>query len=240
MSRRARPLRLLLFGAAGVAAGVLIVSIAAAQSGRQPGRHTVTKKPQPTCEEAIREAGRQNDKVNCTHALMPAGGTPGRHGPYRIVPAGFTGDLTANELPLPANIGERTNDLAALKKSSLYAEPGYVPAGYQLAKGDTFDATSELVVHLTYDGPRGPIDIYRTRQTKDVVDVYEPPPSGDVELRRTTIKGATAVILAPKPGTFAEKINSVTVQLLKNGVNTTIKTRGFGLQETMKIAESIP
>lgn len=242
MMRCRRVLRMLLCGSGGVITGVLIIAVAGAQQGPRPGTQVIDRKAQPSCAESIRELKLEADatKVACRQVNAPATSqTPSQYGPYRIVPAGYVGQLTARELPLPANLGESTNDLAKLQRSSLFAEPAYLPPGYQRTVVDTFDGTSELVIHLQFIGPKGPIDLFRTRQTKEALDVYAPSAADEVELQQTTIKGDMALVIAPKPGTTAEKANAVTVLFFRNGVNTTVQTHGLGVQEAFKIAESI-
>lgn len=261
--------RLLASALAGVATGLLIGGLGAAQPNPQPtpqvGQRTLERKSPPSCQQGIQDLQLQGQRVNCMEPpAVAVAEAPVSHGPYQIVPAGFVGQLTVQDLPLPANRGVATADLARIRSSSLFVQPAYLPVGYQLAEGDTVDSTSEVVVRLVYrvgqiptpasgaaptpmqapvpmQGPvQAPIEIARRRVTTNPIEFLAPPSSAPFRVDRTAIKGAPAIIVSPKPGSDAERFKPVIIRFVRDGIETIVQTHGLGLPETTRIAESIP
>ena len=132
--------------AAGATAALLAVLFT--QVIGQEGSSTEVKAP-PTVEETIAELPHIQEAIARGEAVnivppTPADPTvkPFLHGDFRIVPAGFVGTLTHTKVAeLPADTGPITEDIATTKKSPLWVEPGFIPAGYELVAAGSLPDT---------------------------------------------------------------------------------------------------
>jgi hypothetical protein len=104
------------------------------------------REPPPSCEQAIKDLGLEGQSVTCEEPPLPTYEAPEIHGKYRLFPASYVGPLTYGDLPDTAPPGVVSEDLDAIKASSMYVDPAWLPAGYSLSSINTNDADSEHVI----------------------------------------------------------------------------------------------
>jgi len=154
--------------------------------------------PLPTPPAA---AGQPNAKFFVATQPPPTTATPTIHGPFRLIPMGYTQPLHVQQLHCPSPTQavplRHTEDANLVRQSSLFRQPSFVPAGYQLAhlSGGGF-ANTEQTVDLGYEGPGFPIEITITRLTLLPVDVDLPPADGSYPfiVEQAQVAGVPAIV----------------------------------------------
>jgi hypothetical protein len=208
--------------------------------GAQGGERAVAVKPPPSCAESIAELGLEGQEVHCVEPPSPNYDPPAQHGPFRLIPPGYVGDLTYDETPATAVAkGVVTSDLNLLKLSSLYREPSYMPQGYLLSSADTAGSDSENAIHMVYTGPGPDIEISRLRRHTTPVDVWLPLADGNTTFEATTLGGKPAIVLYPSPGSSLQHILFTRVSFMDGDVETTVVGRGLDVAAALGIASSI-
>lgn len=197
-------------------------------------------KPAPSCAESIAQLGLEGQEVHCVEPPSPNYDLPAQHGPYRLIPAGYVGDLSYDETPATdVAKGVATSDLNLLKLSSLYREPSYMPQGYLLSSADTADSDSENAIHMVYTGPGSDVEVSRLRRHTTPVDVWLPLPDGGTTFEATTLGGKPAIILYPSPGSALQDILFTRVSFMDGDVETTVVGRSLDVAVALDIAGSI-
>ena len=208
--------------------------------GAQGGKRAVAVKPAPSCAESIAELGLEGQEVHCVEPPSPNYDPPTQHGPYRLIPAGYVGDLSYEETAATdVPRGVVTSDLNLLKASSLYREPSYMPQGYALSSADTADSDSENAIHMVYTGPGPDIEISHLRHLATPVDVWLPLADGQTTVQATTLGGKPAIILYPSAGSSLQHILFTRVSFMDGGVETTVVGRGLDVAVAVQIARSM-
>lgn len=235
--------RLITFAGIGVAVGGIAVGLVQAQPDSPP--RTLVRSGQPSCAEAIRQLGLQNERVTCPSVAAEVGAatTPSRYGPYRIVPAGYRGPLTVQDLPNAVASGTPTSDRQRLMQSRFGREPAYVPSGYRLAEFNSGEVSPDQGVYMRYEGPRGrsqSLEISRGRIVQDPIDIYAPGQASPSQLTQTTIGGATAVVITDKSDSPSASSNHITMYVARDGVNITVTSALLPLDEVKRVVESLP
>jgi hypothetical protein len=153
----------------------LVVTQVVAQDGS-----TTRRRPPPTVEQTlaelphIREAVERGEDVNIVLPDPPnPDARPFRHGPYRIVPSGFVGNLERQRLPnAPTDRGPRTVEPAAIHASPLWAQPAYLPGNATLSEPVRYYTEGlNAYVGAWYRIPGGEMLIGRQRQFEEPIDV---------------------------------------------------------------------
>lgn len=194
------------FAATILSASIFVLAVA--QAGAFGGSKTVHE-PSLTEEQVlsdlphIAEARAQGTPVYIAPAPTPdPGAVPELHGSFRIVPAGFVGELTTARLQRPENTGIATNDIATITESPLWAAPSHLPAGFNLSRADTFDnvQTSNIALRAVYsDSNGGEIIVNRRRVAQLPVDLHFDYQSPTLSLELITFSdGDTGIVLSPK------------------------------------------
>ena len=81
------------------------------------------RSPVPSCAEGIKQLGLEGKPVNCEEPPPPTYDPPQMHGKFRLVPESYVGPLTYEDMPDTAPRGVVSDDIQAIRTSSIYAEP---------------------------------------------------------------------------------------------------------------------
>lgn len=241
---------ILFIGIALVATGIWILSVTGGAEAQQGTSVKSYDRPRDLTEQEMRAAfdyiqGTKNFRGGAV-SVSPSGVTANnlqRHGVYRIVPAGFSGALPYEDFHDPAMPrGTKTDDVAILRNSPLYVDPGPLPDDLSLKGMDTFDGDSNTVVRQTFADPGGSKQITVTRARRNVrpIDILAPPTDGSskLEMELRTIGGSEAVVFRPSAN-GGENFVVGQVIFYQGGVNTTITGVGVDVSVLIEIAEHI-
>lgn len=236
-----RPLLAVALFLAVATAGGLLWGLNPFQGSAQPEERVVVIKPPPSCAESIAELGLQGQEVHCVEPLPPNYDPSAMHGPYRLVPPGYVGALTyESTVPADIPVGVVTTDPDALRASSLYREPSYLPSGYALASMDTGDSDSESIIHMVFTGPGRPIEVSRIRRYTTPIDVFVASPKAERVVEATTINGKPAILSYPAPGSTMADILFTRVSFVDDGlVETMVIGDGLDVGTAIEIARSL-
>lgn len=128
----------------------------------------------------IREAIERGEPVTIIGDDPPAADTtPFRHGPFRIIPNGFSGELDYEEIrPAPADIGARPTgnpavDEANARRSPLWHEPEFIPPGFTLVRAgppELEHSGTNIGIELVFQRPDG-AQITMTKRPVGVIPI---------------------------------------------------------------------
>lgn len=173
------------------------VSVSAQGEGVE---RTEYRHPPPSCEEIVNSPQWQGKEVNCIESPPPTYDPPRMHGEYRLYPGSYVGPLTYVDMPDTAPPGVVSHELNAIRTSSIYVEPGWLPAGYAISSIGTRDSDSEHIILAVYAGPGESIHINRIRRLSWPIDIIYPDDEPDFVIETPTLDGREAVLTYEKPG----------------------------------------
>ena len=206
----------------------------------QGGERVEFRKAPPSCEQSIKELGLEGQPVDCKEPPPPTFDPPQVHGPYRLIPATYVGPLTYHDDPPPAfPLGVVSDDVQALKRSSLYREPAWMPEGYVLKILKTGATGSEDALGALFEGPGQPISISWVRRYTSPVDVILPDPESILTFEAITIDGKPGILWYPKPGSPMASYLTTALSYIEDGVEITVMGEQLHPEVARKIALSI-
>jgi hypothetical protein len=131
------------------------------------------------------------------------------------------GPLTYEDGPDTAPPGVVSDDIQALRESSVYAEPAWLPEGYTLSSVSTAGHDSEHVIAAVYTGPGKPIQVNRVRRFSWPLDVILPAGDSLTVFETPVLEGKAAVLYYPKPGSPMDSGQTV-LSFVDGDVETTV------------------
>jgi hypothetical protein len=177
-----------------------------------------------------------------------------RHGIYRIVPPGYTGERAFIDIGGSIDPGVSSSDPEVVRTSPLYLEIVLLPSDLRLVSLDTFDGGLNTVVRQDYMSVASVrrLEITRVRKGVDPIDVVttlEPPPEFDAALflqgggrvavpTLGFVAGHEAVIFTPIDELPVE-LQTSSVMFYQEGVNTTLIGHSLPVSMLLEIAEEI-
>jgi len=164
--------------------------------------------PVPSCAEGIKQMGLEGQPVSCEEPPPPTYDPPQMHGKFRLVPESYVGPLTYEDVPDTAPPGVVSNELQAIKMSSMYAEPAWLPEGYSLSSVSTGGADSEHMIVSVYRGPGEPIQVSRARQFSWPISLIVPVRDSAAVFETPVLGGKEAVLYYPKQGFSGQTVLS--------------------------------
>lgn len=93
----------------------------------QAVERTEFRHPPPSCEEIVNSPQWKGKPVHCIELAPPTYDRPEMHGKYRLYPGSYVGPLTYQDTPDTAPPGVVSDDLEAIRTSSMYVEPAWLP-----------------------------------------------------------------------------------------------------------------
>jgi hypothetical protein len=173
-------------------------------------------------------------------------------GRFRVVSHGHLD--TADRQRLTANARLVNEDsvvampAAALRQSASFAEPSYLPPGYEMTASAAVPGSGDVSSYeLTYEGPRGySIVVARIVGFAFPYDLERPlgGPDADVDLEIGHLEGREAAFYSPRPGTMGGEARIIVagdghVTLVVGDVDGDASTGKMTFQELVRVAESI-
>lgn len=151
-----------------------------------------------------------------------------RHGAYRLIPAGFVGQLEFDLLPLKWNAGNQSTDVRELERSPLYQEVPSIPSDLNRIVFDSHDATSGVVLRQVFksdDGQRS-IEVTRRAVVRSPIDVAVPGVDASLALSKETVEGVPAIVYrrtanSPNPNSL------IFIQANDGEIETIVVVRGL-------------
>lgn len=179
------------------------------------------REPPPSCAQAIKELGLDEQPVHCEEPPAPTYDPPHVHGSYRLYPESYVGPLTYEDMPDTAPQGVVSVNIEVISESSLYAEPPWLPQGYALSSLSIHGYDSEHVIAALYEGPADAIGINRVRQFTWPIDIILPAGDSFTIFETPTLQGVPAVLYYPKPGALLGSDLTV-LSFVQGDVETTV------------------
>lgn len=194
----------------------------------------------PSCEEIVNSPQWKGKSVNCIESPPATYDPPRLHGEYRLYPGSYVGPLTYEDRPDNAPPGVVSDELEAIRTSSLYVEPAWLPEGYALSSINTNGYDSEHVILTEYAGPGDPIHINRIRRATWPIDIIYADGESDTVFETPTIAGKEAVLQYEKAGSsWADSEFSLILSFVEGDVETIVYGAGLDPNTATQIALSL-
>lgn len=229
-----------------VAAVGTVVAVALVGAIDRPTERTILRDCAPSLDEQKAEL-QHLEAESDSFGVVPTGGCTAdtsalrQHGPFRIVPGGYAGELSYKTVSTPPAPSARAETLAEVRSSPLYRVPDYVPAGFVETLGDTFDGDLGTVVRVRYEAPGREFELIRTLRNELPRDVYvaDPnDPSTALAIDLTYVGGCPAFTFSPKSGS-STRIAFASVTFLCDEVETTLRSGTESVDELLIVAASV-
>jgi hypothetical protein len=104
---------------------------------------------------------------------------------------------------------------------------------------DTFDGTSDTIVHATYLGPDQPIEVFRVRRFERPIDIYLPEDDSGWVIEATALGGYPAILSYPAPGGGPVGSGLTRVSFFAEDIETTVWGPQLALDTAIRIAMSL-
>jgi len=166
------------------------------------------RSPVPSCADGIKQLGLEGQPVNCEEPPPPTYDPPQMHGKFRLVPESYVGPLTYEDVPDTAPHGVVSDDIQAIRTSSIYVEPAWLPEGYSLSSAGTAGTDSEHMIVAVYTGPGEPIQVSRLRRFSWPITLILPVGDSAAVFETPVLEGKEAVLYYPKPGFSGQTVLS--------------------------------
>lgn len=160
------------------------------------------------------------------------------HGQYRLIDDAYTGPLDYQDVGDVTAPGVVSDDIAVLRGSSLYLEPGLLPDGYALTSANTQGSDSEHVLNLIFMGSGDPITVSRIRRASWPRDIILPTSDSLSIFEKVTVGGISGILYFPEPGSNLGS-DITALSFATNGIETSVHGDNLDPAIAAKIALSL-